>query len=111
MDSQMEPILNLLSALLGMLMVAGIIGIVVDRRYKKAGGVRSTWKHRLYFGLGGSFCIVLLVGCGMLGAEPELIGRMAFNLCVLGLAAWELWRWTIRRKHPVNRLDPKLVTR
>ena len=106
MNSQIDPVLNALSSLLGMLMIAGVIGIVVDRRYKKAGGVRPTWKHRLYLGLGGLLCIALLVGCGMLGAEPEWIGRVAFNLCVLVLAAWEFWRWTIRRKHPVNRLQP-----
>ncbi len=101
-----ESVLNALSALFGAIVIAGIIGAIMDHRYKKRGGLRPTKRHKIYLGAAGLVCIAVLVVFGFMGANPEWIGRRAANLGFLLLAAWELWRWTVRRDHPLNRVPP-----
>jgi hypothetical protein len=99
-----ESVLSALSALLGATFIAGAVSAIVDHRYRKSGGVRPTKRHKIYVGVAGLLCIGLLVVLGFMGADPEWIGRRAADLGVLLLAVWELWRWNIRRDHPLSQM-------
>jgi hypothetical protein len=57
MDAPDQSVLNALSALVAALLIAGIVGAIVDRRYKKNGGLRPTKKHKTYLGAAGLLCI------------------------------------------------------
>jgi hypothetical protein len=82
-----------------MMLIAEIVGAIVDHRYKKSGGLRPTKRHKIYLGAAGLVCIASLVLFGVMGASPEWIGRRAADFGVLLLAVWDLWRRTIRRDH------------
>jgi len=106
MLTQADDSLAALRSLFNLSFVAAIVGAVVDRRYKKRGGVRPSRQHLLYLGVAGVACIALLVLLGAMGANARWLGRRLWDLCVLLFVLWELWRWSIRRAHPLNRAQP-----
>lgn len=87
----------------GLITVLSIIGAVVDWRYKRAGGQRSTRRDWMYF------LLVVLVEVGFVvwiyvSGSPAIAGHVTAALLIFTFGAWELGRWRVRCKHP---LPPK----
>lgn len=85
----------------GLLLILAIVGAVVDYRYVKAGGLRSTRKERAYLGVATGLCIVVLVVFGTLGASAEALGAASVDVSVFLFALWELGRFRTRRDNPI----------
>jgi hypothetical protein len=89
--------------LFNLTIVAGIVGAIVDHRYKKSGGVKPTRRHWIYLFTGACVCVALLAFLGFSGADPEWIGRRLWDSAALLFVIWEFSRWLMRRSHPLNR--------
>jgi len=83
----------------GLLLIAAIVGAVIDYRYKKAGGLKASSTDKTLF------LAVVLVVLGLiiwLGSyNPDFAGELAVYLAVVLFFCWELGRWRMRRKHPL----------
>jgi drug/metabolite transporter (DMT)-like permease len=86
-------------------MILAIIGAVVDFRYKRKGGKKSSKKDLRWFGVAVllivAFYITLVVIGGSTYATPEIIGYTVVPIFGVLFAAWELGRWRVRRKNPL----------
>jgi drug/metabolite transporter (DMT)-like permease len=91
--------------LFGAAIVLAIIGAVVDFRYRRKGGKKSSKKDMLMFGIAGlliaALYVTLLVIGGSTYAGPEIIGYTVVPIFGVLFAAWELGRWRVRRKNPL----------
>jgi hypothetical protein len=80
------------------LLIFAVWGAVSDNLYKAKGGKRAPkWtvlKLAAVFGL-------LLVVIGLRGASEDRLIYLGVTFFVLGFAAYEVWRWFVRRKNPV----------
>jgi hypothetical protein len=83
------------------MMILGIVGAVLDWKYKRRGGVKPTKKARLYFLLAAVFCLAFLTFLGLRGASAESLGTLCGLLFIWLFALWELARWLVRRKNPL----------
>jgi hypothetical protein len=83
----------------GLLLIASIVGAVVDYKYKKAGGRRPSKSERILF------LLVVLVVVGFIAwadsINPAIAGDISVPLVIFLLFSWELGRWRMRRKYPL----------
>jgi hypothetical protein len=98
-----EPIQSMTSSIvglsIGLLAILGIWGAVVDNRYVKSGGRRDL-KTNLF-----SMAAIIVAGASA-GAYQAFYGER-FSVqqdLMLAFGVWELSRWLIRQKYPVNSL-------
>ena len=87
----------------GVALILAIWGAVVDWRYKRKGGKKSSKKDRLLFlvALGVVvvfFVVLVLVGVGDVAG---LIGETIPPIAIVLFAIWELGRWRVRSKNPL----------
>jgi hypothetical protein len=97
---------------LGMLLILSGVGAVVDYRYKKAGGKPSSSRDRILFLVAlllvaGFFVVLAVLPNGDDLHDPfrldRLEGLVAVPLAVWLFFAWELGRWRMRRKYPLEK--------
>ncbi len=86
-------------------LVLAILGAISDWRYRRNGGKRSSKKDTLLFltalGLVVAFFIVLgLIGVGDVAG---MIGAASVDFAIVLFATWELGRWRVRRKNPLEK--------
>lgn len=88
------------------------MGAVVDHRYKKAGGKPSSKRDRTLFLLAlllaaGFFVLLAFLPNGNDLLDPfrleRIEGQIVVPLAVWLFAAWELGRWRMRRKYPLEK--------
>jgi|SRR6267378_236689 len=83
----------------GLLLIASIVGVVVDYRYKKAGGRKPSSRDRIFF------LIVVLAIAGLIiwaaSYNSEIAGMILVPIVIWLFFAWEVGRWRIRRKYPL----------
>ena len=88
----------------GLLLIASIVGAVLDYKYKKAGGRRPSSRDRILF------LIVILVVGGLVywaaSYNSEIAGMIVVPIVVWLLFAWEVGRWRMRRKYPLPKPGP-----
>jgi protein-S-isoprenylcysteine O-methyltransferase Ste14 len=85
-------------------LVMAIYGAVVDRRYLRAGGARSTLRGKFYFGIAVAlYFVFILVNGGWFrqAPTPEAMGAALPDLFVRLFALWEFARWRTRSRHPL----------
>ena len=92
------------SPVLGLVLIMAVVGAVADFRYKRAGGKRPTVKDRWLFGTPVFLVAGAIAVLDYRGENPAILGAASFDLSVLLFALWELGRWRMRRKYP---LQPK----
>lgn len=80
------------------LLVLAVWGAISDNRYTARGGKRAPKGSALK--LAAAF-VVLLIIIGLTGASAESLGSLAGLFFVLGFAAYEAWRWFVRRNNPL----------
>jgi hypothetical protein len=80
---------------------------VVDWRYVKKGGVRSTRREKVYGALAVGLCLLLLVAVGLSGVSAAVVGEVSFLPTVLILGIWEFHRFRVRRAHPLQQTSDK----
>ena len=106
-QSQSNP-----SPVLGVLLILSIVGAVVDHRYKKAGGKPSSRRDKTIFLVAlllaaGLFILLAVLPSGDDLHDPfrleRIEGTIAVPLAVWLFAAWELGRWGMRRKYPLEK--------
>ena|SRR6266481_7600829 len=89
----------------GALLIASIIGAVIDYKYKKAGGRKPSSRDRILF------LIVVLVVAGLIvwaaSYNSAIAGMIVVPIVPWLLFAWEVGRWRMRRKYPLTSA-PKL---
>jgi hypothetical protein len=99
-------------SILGVLLVLSIIGVVVDYRYKKAGGKRSSTRDKILFLLAlllvaGFFILLAVLTPGDDLHDPfrleRIEGQIALPVAVWLFFAWEVGRWRMRRKYPLEK--------
>lgn len=84
-------------------LLLALIGAVADWQYHRAGGKQSSRKDRLLF-----WSVVLVVGGAIavtdyMGGDPRgILGIAAADLIIWLFGAWELGRWRMRRKYPLQ---------
>ena len=109
-QSQSNP-----SPVLGSLLIASVVGAVMDYRYKKAGGRPSSARDRKLFLLAlllvaGFFISLAYLPNGDDLRDPfrleRIEGHLILPLAVWLFFAWELGRWRMRRKYPVSTEKP-----
>ncbi len=87
----------------GILLIASIVGAVADYKYKKDGGNRPSKRDRILF------LAVILVVAGFIvwaaSINSEIAGIAAVPLSIFLFFAWELGRWRMRRKHPLQKAE------
>jgi hypothetical protein len=97
--------------ILGVLLILSVVGAVVDHRYKKAGGKPSSKRDRTLFLLAlllvaGFFILMAFLPIGDDLYDPfrlaRIEGQVAVPLAVWLFFAWELGRWRMRRKYPLQ---------
>jgi hypothetical protein len=85
------------------LIALSIVGAYSDWKYKKAGGRRPSNQDRLLFGV---VCLVVAGASAVVeftGLDPRgLLGYVTVPLALVLFGAWELGRWRIRRKYPLQ---------
>jgi hypothetical protein len=87
-----------------LILAASMAGAVLDWRYVRAGGKRSSRKDKILF-----WSITLAVALSIaaveyLGGDPfGILGYTVVPLIVVLFGAWELGRWRMRRKFPLAR--------
>lgn len=77
-----------------------IVGAVMDWRYVRAGGVRSSAAEKRNVGIAGLLVIGTALTMGFLGGQAGPIGDFVGLMIWLIFAFWEFRRWTVRRKYP-----------
>jgi amino acid permease len=85
-------------------LILAIWGAVVDWRYKRKGGKKPSKKDRLLFltafALVFAFFVVLaLIGVGDVAG---MIGAASVDFALVLFATWELARWRVRNKNPIQ---------
>jgi hypothetical protein len=100
------------SPVLPLLLIVSVIGAVIDYRYKKAGGKPSSARDRTLFLIAlllvaGFFIVLALLPIGDDLHDPfrleRIEGHVAVPLTVWLFFAWELGRWRMRRKYPLEK--------
>ena len=89
------------SPVLPLLLGLSIVGVVADYRYKKAGGKRPSKRDRILM------LVVTLIAFGFVAwmdtINPAIAGEAAVPLALWLFFAWELGRWRMRRKYPLEK--------
>lgn len=91
---------------LGILLIASLCGAVVDWRYKRKGGKRSTAKQRIMFLSIIGAVALLFVALLALGADHYVIGETIVDVVILLFGLWEALRWRVRRHNPLQQPKP-----
>lgn len=86
----------------GLILILAIIGAVIDWRYRRRGGQKSTKRAVALFFAATSLVVTFLVGLAFFGESAEVIGEVTVPLAIVLFATWELGRWRTRRKHPLG---------
>jgi hypothetical protein len=97
----------------GIAFILAVWGAVIDWRYKRKGGKKSTKKDRLLFLAALGVVIVSFVVLGLVGSGDGagIIGETIPPLAIVLFALWELGRWRTRRKNPLpQRVEPGSIT-
>ncbi len=70
-----------------------------DSAYKRAGGVRPDRFEKILLAstIGGSVLVIFLMAL----RSPGAAGTLSGVLFVVIFGVWEIFRWRIRKKHPV----------
>ena len=98
-------------SILGPLLIVSVIGAVVDHRYKKGGGKRPSARDKILFLVAlllvaGFFILLAILPNGDDLHDPfrleRLEGTVAVPLAAWLFFAWELGRWRMRRKYPLE---------
>jgi hypothetical protein len=86
----------------GMLILLGLCvwAAMKDRAYKKAGGIKPDRFEKILLLSTFVGCIVLLFAIGL--RSPEAAGTLTPVLIVVGVGAWEIYRYRVRKKNPVG---------
>ena len=84
----------------GLVLIASIIGAVVNYKYKKAGGRKPTSRDRIFF----LMVVLVIVGLIVWAASynSEIAGMISVHIVIWLLFAWEVGRWRMRRKYPLS---------
>lgn len=97
-----------LSATPGMILMFGIVGAIIDWRYKRRGGVKPTTKDRIYLLIAVLLSIGMITVLAVIGVDPYALGTVcAYDTGVI-FGLWELRRLHIRHTYP---LPPPLQVR
>jgi drug/metabolite transporter (DMT)-like permease len=88
----------------GILLIIAIIGAVIDSRYKRKGGMRSSERDRILFAIAVGLVVAMFVTLAILGADSFTIGYVLPDIAILLFALWEVGRWRTRRKNPLPKL-------
>jgi hypothetical protein len=83
------------------ILFAAFIGTIQDWKYKRRGGRKPTSTDWKYLAVAVSICVGILVLLGLLGASPEVEGRLIVCFFAVLWGLWELGRWHDRREYPV----------
>jgi hypothetical protein len=87
------------------LIASSMVGAYSDWKYKKAGGRRLSKQDRSLF---GALCLIVAGAIAVVeftGLDPRgLLGYVVVPLAIVLFGAWELGRWRIRRKYPLQAL-------
>ena len=93
---------NKFGSLLNLLLGLAIIGWLVDRKYKRRGGVQPMPKHWMFLKIAISLSVGLTIILGVKGSSVETIAAFGASSIVVVFALWELGRWIIRRHNPAQ---------
>jgi|HubBroStandDraft_1064217.scaffolds.fasta_scaffold395597_1 hypothetical protein len=83
------------------MLVMAIVGAVADWKYRRSGGVGSTSRDRLYFGIACVLSVGLIAVLGFAGGDAGAAGGLTAYMVVFLFILWELGRWRVRRKNPI----------
>jgi high-affinity Fe2+/Pb2+ permease len=91
------------SPLPGVVLILAVWGAIVDWRYKRKGGNKSTKRDRLFFLTALAVVVGVLIVWGLIGSGDVagMIGETIPLLVIVLFATWELGRWSVRSKHPL----------
>lgn len=84
----------------------GIWGAVADSQYRKLGGIGPAKSDRIVFSIAVTLSVVILVLIGVSSGAAALGSATAYTLAFL-FGLWELGRWRMRRKTPVNSIQER----
>ena len=86
----------------GLLLILAAAAAIADRRYIRAGGVRSSRRDKIYFSIAVGLCLAVLVLLAVQGASSGDLGTAAGFLTPVLFALWELGRFRTRRANPIS---------
>ena len=86
---------------LGICVIVGLIGAVLDWRYLKRGGLKPTRKQKLIAWATLAFCCVALILIGIFGSG-YFVGYVSVYFFITLFLLWEFQRWRVRRRHPAR---------
>ena len=87
----------------GVVLILAILGAVVDWRYRRKGGKKSSKKDWILFLAALAVLVVFFVVLSLIGVGDVAgaIGEATPFFAIVLFAAWELGRWRVRSKNPL----------
>lgn len=84
-------------------LMLAIWGAVVDWRYKRKGGKKTSKRDRLFFLAALGVVVAFFVVWAVIGVGDVagMIGEATPLLAIVLFATWELGRWRVRSKSPI----------
>jgi hypothetical protein len=88
----------------GVVLILAVWGAVVDWRYKRKGGKKSSKKDGLLFLAALGVVVVFFAVWAVIGVGDVAgtIGETSPFIAIVLFATWELGRWRARRKNPIS---------
>jgi hypothetical protein len=84
----------------GIFLVWALWGALVDWRYIRRGGIRSSRNDKLGLLAAVGLGLALIVFLGFRGASAESLGSLTATIGILIFSLWEFARWRVRRRTP-----------
>ena len=90
------------NVLYGVVLAFSILGAIGDWRYRRDGGKQPGKKEKVLFLCAVMLVVALFAALAMLGANAEMIQYLTPPIAIILFAAWELGRWRVRRRNPLE---------
>jgi hypothetical protein len=98
------------STITGFIVIVSVVGAVVDYRYKRKGGTKSSRMDKSAFWSVGGGIALLFVVLDVVGVKPGKLGGWSVDIAVLLFAGWEVRRWMTRQDHPLPTESSPIVS-